>query len=405
VKVNFLIIIVLVFVIFSACNNNENTNTKSEDKDSVIVIPPTLLYGYNVDSFHIINDKIKKNESLSDIFGNYNIPYDVLNFVANLPDSIFNVRHLRVSYPYTILCKNDSAKTPQLFIYENNKIDFTVIDFRDSIIIKNQKKEIITTRNIANGEVTSSLWNAMVDSGYDPMLAIEMSEIYAWTIDFFGLQKGDKFKIIYNQQFVDTIKVGISDITAVSFTHANNEFIAIYFQQDTIVGYFDEEGNSLRKAFLKAPLKFSRISSKFSNSRFHPVLKIRRPHHGVDYAAPTGTPVYTIGDGTVIKKGWGGGGGNAVKVKHNSVYTTVYMHLSKFGDINVGDFITQSTVVGYVGSTGLATGPHLDFRVYMNGKAIDPLKMESPPVEPIDSTTQENFDIVKAKVLKELLDI
>ncbi len=404
-KVNFLIIIVLVFVIFSACNNNENANTKSEDKDSVIVIPPTLLYGYNVDSFHIINDKIKKNESLSDIFGNYNIPYDVLNFVANLSDSIFNVRHLRVSYPYTILCKNDSAKTPQLFIYENNKIDFTVIDFRDSIIIKNQKKEIITTRNIANGEVTSSLWNAMVDSGYDPMLAIEMSEIYAWTIDFFGLQKGDKFKIIYNQQFVDTIKVGISDITAVSFTHANNEFIAIYFQQDTIVGYFDEKGNSLRKAFLKAPLRFSRISSKFSNSRFHPVLKIRRPHHGVDYAAPTGTPVYTIGDGTVIKKGWGGGGGNAVKVKHNSVYTTVYMHLSKFGDINVGDFITQSTVVGYVGSTGLATGPHLDFRVYMNGKAIDPLKMESPPVEPIDSTTQENFDIVKAKVLKELLDI
>ena len=404
-KINLLIIIVSVIVIFSACNNNENANIKSEDTDTVIVIPPTLLYGYNVDSFHIINNKIKKNESLSDIFRNNNIPYYVLDFVASLPDSIFNVKRLQVSYPYTILCKNDSAKTPQVFIYENNKIDYSVIDFRDSIIIKNQKKEIITTRNIAKGEVTSSLWNAMVDSGYDPILAIEMSEIYAWTIDFFGLQKGDKFKIIYNQQFVDTIKVGVSDISGISFTHANNEFIAIYFEQDTVVGYFDEKGNSLRKAFLKAPLRFSRISSRFSNSRFHPVLKIRRPHHGVDYAAPTGTPVYTIGDGKVIKKGWSGGGGNAVKVKHNSVYTTVYMHLSKFGDIRVGDFITQSTIVGYVGSTGLSTGPHLDFRVYQNGHAIDPLKMESPPVEPIDSATQENFNIVKAKVLKELLDI
>ena len=236
----------------------------------------------------------------------------------------------------------------------------------------------------------------MKESETNPFLAVELSDIYAWAIDFFGIQKGDQFKVIYEEQFVDSQSIGISEIYAAVFTHNGHDFEAYNFEQDSTESYFDNEGNSLRKAFLKAPLRYSRISSRFSHSRMHPVLKIRRPHHGIDYAAPTGTPVVSIGDGKIIKKGYQKrGGGRYVKVKHNSVYTTVYMHFSKFAKgISVGSFVKQGQTIGYVGSSGLATGPHLDFRVYKNGSAINPLRMESPPVEPVADDNKARFEKV-----------
>jgi murein DD-endopeptidase MepM/ murein hydrolase activator NlpD len=241
----------------------------------------------------------------------------------------------------------------------------------------------------------------MVDNHNDPNLANDLSEIYAWTIDFFGIQKGDSYKVIYESQFVDGKRIGIGKILAATFKHYGTDYNAFYFVQDFKGDYFDEKANSLRRAFLKAPLKFKRISSGFSYSRMHPVLKYRRPHLGVDYAADVGTPVLTIGDGTVISADWSGGGGRTVKIKHNGTYSTTYMHLSKFGEgIRGGARVRQGQVIGFVGSTGLSTGPHLDFRVYKNGQPIDPLKMESPPAEPVKTQNLQNYILEKDKWMR-----
>jgi murein DD-endopeptidase MepM/ murein hydrolase activator NlpD len=244
----------------------------------------------------------------------------------------------------------------------------------------------------------------MVDNDTDPNLANELSEIYAWTIDFFGIQNGDNFKVIYENKFVDGERIGIGKVLAANFNHYGDDHFAFYFVQDSTGDYFDEKANSLRRTLLKAPLRYRRISSGFSYSRMHPILKYRRPHLGVDYAADRGTPVVSIGDGVVVFAKWdNGGGGRAVKIKHNGTYTTLYMHLSKYGKgIKAGAQVKQGQVIGYVGASGLATGPHLDFRIYRNGKPIDPLKVESPPALPVDSVNLERFEVEKSKWLKDL---
>ncbi|MCK4903785.1 MAG: peptidoglycan DD-metalloendopeptidase family protein, partial [Candidatus Marinimicrobia bacterium] len=216
---------------------------------------------------------------------------------------------------------------------------------------------------------------------------------YAWTIDFFGLYQNDNYKIVYEKMYSDTQFIGIGDIVAASFNHINTDNYAFFFEQDSVGDYFDEEGGSLRRTFLKAPLRFSRISSRFSYNRKHPILKIRRPHLGVDYVAPIGTPVHSVGDGIVIRAARNGQAGRMVQVKHNGIYTTKYMHLSKYGSgIRAGVHVKQGQIVGYVGSSGLSTGPHLDFRFYKSGKAVDPLKVKSPPVKPVDPENIESFN-------------
>ena len=201
----------------------------------------------------------------------------------------------------------------------------------------------------------------------------------------------------------DTTALHIASIEGAIFNHQGKEFVAIPFTQDSIFEYFDTEGNSLRKAFLKAPLDFFRITSRFSHARYHPILKRYRAHHGVDYAAPVGTPVRSIGEGTVVAKGFVNGGGHTIKVKHNSAYTTSYMHLSRYAkDLAVGTHVKQGEVIGYVGSTGLSTGPHLDFRVYKNGQPINPLNMEAPPSEPIKPAYRDSFMLVKQQLIAEI---
>jgi len=405
-----ILLLIIVLTLTFSCNNTPKVEKKTQEKtDTIPKVKENLKFGINIYSYTVNEKKIKQNQNISDIL----LPYGISNkkiFSIALADSIFNIRKIRTGNKYftfqqndSAKTQNDSAKTLDYLVYQINKIKYVVFDFTDSVNIKLGEKEVITKRRKITGEIKSSLWNAFVDVDEDPMLANDLSEIYAWTIDFFGIQKGDKFTIIYDELMVDSEKVGTGTIYSTLFTNSGKDFYAFRFLQDSIYTYFDENGNSLRKTFLKAPLKYSRISSRFSNSRFHPVLKIRRPHHGVDYAAPRGTPVYSIGDGKVIKKGWDHGGGNFVKIKHNSVYTTTYMHLSKFASgIKVGDFVTQSQVVGYVGSTGLATGPHLDFRVYQNGHAIDPLKMEAPPAEPVKKENMQEFNEVKDGFIGEL---
>lgn len=398
-----LIFLFVVFAIFSCNNQNDTNNENISDIDTLPPPPPKKMYELLIDSFIIEHGEVEPNQNLSEILLPLGINYQQIDKLVNLSDSVFDLRKIRSGNPYAAFFSLDSAI--QYFVYEHNSIDYVVFDFTDSVNLYMRQKDVVTTEKTASGEIESSLWNAMTGQGLDPMLAIDLSEIYAWSIDFFGLQKGDKFKLIYQEQSVDEESIGIGDVLCASFTHMDSVFYAIPFVQDSIESFFDQNGNSLRKAFLKAPLRFSRISSKFSGGRMHPILKVRRPHHGIDYAAPVGTPVEAIGDGKVISMSYNGGAGKMVKIKHNSVYTTAYLHLSRYGNISVGSFVKQGEVIGYVGSTGLSTGPHLDFRFYKNGDPVDPLKVESPPVDPIKEENLEEFNKIKADVLKKLEEI
>ncbi len=344
------------------------------DVDS-LAVEPKFAYGIRVDSLMVYKHKVRANENLSDILLKYGVEYPKIDV-----------------FDYSVIVKDDSTKKLLYFVYEISPIDYVIYDLGDSVHAHRDKKEVIVKIDTVSGVIKSSLWNAIVENDADPNLANEMSEIYAWTIDFFGIQKGDYFKVVYENLFVEGHAIGMGKILAAKFNHYGKDQFAFYYLQDGSGDYFDEQANSLRRAFLKAPLKFKRISSTFSHSRMHPILKIRRPHLGVDYAADRGTPVVSIGDGSVTSAGFSGGGGKTVKIKHNGTYSTAYLHLNNFGPgIKAGARVKQGQVIGYVGSSGLSTGPHLDFRFYKNGQAIDPLKVESPPAMPVTEKYKQNF--------------
>jgi murein DD-endopeptidase MepM/ murein hydrolase activator NlpD len=365
---------------------------------------PEMKFGLPVDSFFIVEGKIKPNQNLGDLLTGFGIGMASVDLLARNSVEVFDVRKIRSGNNFYIFQSLDSAKTARYLVYENNRIDYVIFSLTDSLNSFTGQREVEIEQKTAWGVINSSLWNTMVQNNLSPVLAIELSEIFAWTIDFFGIQKGDRFRVLYEEQFVDGVSVGIGPIHAVEFDHSNKTFSAYRFFQDERFEYFDAEGQSLRKAFLKAPLEYARISSRFSHGRMHPILKIRRPHHGVDYAAPVGTPVVSIGEGLVQERGYqAGGAGNFVRIKHNAVYTTVYMHLRGFGPgINKGGRVKQGQVIGYVGSTGLSTGPHLDFRVYKNGSPIDPLRMEAPPSEPIKSENLADFTSIRDSLMLNL---
>jgi murein DD-endopeptidase MepM/ murein hydrolase activator NlpD len=374
-----------------------------EVKDtSVIQQKVPRLFGLAVDSFTIEKGKIGRNQNLGQILEQFNLPEHSLAELLQYSNRSFDLRKMRVGNPYTVFLSKDSLARLQYLVYEHSPVDYVVFDFNDSVKISVKQKEITTIQRKAQGEIHTSLWDAIKESNMNPMVALQLSDIYAWTIDFFGLQPGDKFTVVYDELYVDSVSIGLGQIYGASFNHGGRDLLAIPFKQDSSVSYFDGDGNSLRRAFLKAPLHFfSHISSRFSESRLHPILKIRRPHHGVDYAAPIGTPVYSIGDGRIVSATCQGGEGRMVKVKHNGVYTTTYMHLSRFASgIQSGKYVTQGELIGYVGSSGLSTGPHLDFRVYKNGTPIDPLKMESPPVDPVKPENKTAFNEVKSSTLQ-----
>lgn len=354
---------------------------------------PAVLYDINIDSLSVETGTVKRNEFMSDILLDRGIDYALIDQLARQQRGVFDVRKIRAGNSYVFLRANDSVQTPLYFVYEIDNTDYVVFALNDSTPARKGHKEVVRTVEEARGVIQSSLWNAMVDGRYDPNLANKLSEVYAWTIDFFGIQKGDNFTVFYEHLYVDNKPIGIGRVLGARFEHAGQNQYAFYYVQDSVGDYFDEKGQSLMRTFLKAPLKFSRISSGFSNARFHPVLKIYRPHHGVDYAAPAGTPVYAIGDGVVTRKGYQkGGGGNYLYIKHNGTYTTAYMHLKGYAKgIASGVRVKQGQLIGYVGSTGLATGPHLDFRFFRNGSAINPLTVESPPAKPVDSANLTQY--------------
>ena len=392
---NSILLIVVIIITISGCRNS-STDKVDKPVVSEVVYTPSFAYGINVDTLKVITAEVRRNEFLSDILLEYGIDYVDIDFIARKTKDVFDVRKIVAGNNYAVICNNDSLNKALYFAYELSASKYVRYQFGDSVIVIRGEKQIDIRRDSILGEIKSSLWNSIVEKDADPNLANELSEVYAWTIDFFGLQKGDSYKVVFEEQFVDNKYIGLGKVMASMFYHGSDSLYAFYFEQNGKGDYFDEKGKSLQRTFLKAPLRFTRISSKFSNSRMHPVLKIRRPHHGVDYAAASGTPVFTVGDGTVIKKGYQKrGGGNYIKIKHNGTYSTTYMHLKGYAKgIRVGDHVRQGDLIGYVGATGLATGPHLDFRFYRNGKPVDPLKVESPPSLPIDINNQAAFDSV-----------
>jgi len=354
-------------------------------------------YGINCDSLRIERGVVRKNQSLSEILSFYDIGSEIIHQIASMSRPVFDVRKMKVGNPYTILFSKDTVPEMLYFIYEEDAVSYITYGLEDKITVKKGEKPLIRDVKTTSGIIETSLWNAMVEQGDDPGLASELSEVYAWTIDFFGIQKGDYYKVVYEDLKVEGKSIGVGKVLAACFHHMGSDNYAFRFGTKGETGYYDEKAQNLQRAFLKAPLRFKRISSKFTYSRMHPVLKIRRPHLGVDYAADYGTPVQTIGEGTVIDKGWDKkGGGNYIKIKHNSAYTTLYMHLSGFAKgIKAGARVHQGDIIGYVGSTGLSTGPHLDFRFFKNGQAVDPLKVESLPSEPVAREYLEEFNHLK----------
>ncbi len=395
-----LIIILLIFL-FVSCNNSDNIKSDipkdvSDTVSAQQVKSSEFMYGIPSDSFDLISGHIKRNGFLSEILLQHGVTMQEIDQTLKNSKTVFDVRKIRSGNNYVLFCDRDSSGKARYLVYEHDPTTCYVFSFKDSLNITPFRKKISSEIRYASGTIETSLWDAMMNGGLHPSLAIELSEIFAWTVDFFGLQKGDNFKVIYEELFIEGKSLGAGKIYGAQFNRSGSIIDAIPFIQDGKETFFDADGNSLRKAFLKAPLQFSRISSHFSSARMHPILRIVRPHFGVDYAAPIGTPVHAIGDGRIISATNEGGAGRMVKIQHNSVYATGYMHLSRFGEgIRAGAFVKQGDIIGYVGSSGLSTGPHLDFRFYRNGSPVDPLKVDAPPVEPVSEANKARFEKIK----------
>ena len=387
----------------AACNHKANSSAEEQ----VTEPQHTILYGIIADNYRTESGTIGKGETLGKILGRYGISATTVDKLDKVAKDIFPLRQIRADKPYTVFLTTDSIAGSKLdyFVYEKDLIEYVVFGFKnDSITITEGQKDVTIRRQRRSSVIESSLWGAIMRDSLPFALAAEMEDIYQWTVDFFGIQKGDNFTVIYDEKLIDTTHVGIGRIWGAKFTHAGKDVYAIPFKQGEKIQYWEYDGASLRKQLLKAPLKFTRISSRFSRARLHPVHRVYRPHLGVDYAAPSGTPVAAVADGVVTFRGWDrGGGGNTLKIKHAGNLVTGYLHLSRFEKgIAVGKRVSQGEIIGYVGSTGTSTGPHLDYRIWKNGTNIDPLKVPQEPTEPISAQNKALFEQVRDRIMAEL---
>ena len=364
--------------------------TPPEVIEPIQLQPPTPIYefGYNLDDYIVIRDTIKKGESFGVILDRNHVNYPIINKIAVTIKDTFDVRRLRAGKPYILLTKKDSTEQAQVFIYHHNKIESTIIDFTDSIIARKNRKPIKYVEKTASGVITSSLSETLDSQGLSAVISNDLSDIYAWTIDFFRLQKNDRFKIIYEERYIDdTISAGIHQIKAAYFEHGNKPFYAFKFIADStrmIEDYYDENTNVLRRQFLKAPIKFNyRISSRYNLRRRIAYYGNKvRPHKGTDFASPRGTPIIATANGTVTESRRKGGNGKYVKIRHNGTYSTQYLHMSRQA-VKVGEVVKQGDIIGYVGMTGNTGGPHVCYRFWKNGKQVDPLKQKLPAAKPM----------------------
>jgi murein DD-endopeptidase len=377
----FMVLVGLIVAV-SACKPDPKTLPLEE------VIKPVYEYGYNINNFNVIKDTIRSNETFGSIMNRYGVDMNTIHVINELAikESI-DLTKIKLGYPYTLLTSQDTSVTVKAFVYEVDKIEYWKIDLTDSIpAVQKVKKQVKTKRVFASGVITSSLFETLESQGVDPVLAINLSEVYAYSIDFYRIQENDRFKVIYDQQYVDdTIPYKVGKIYASYFEHKKDPYYAFGYATDTIKGfwqYYDEEARELKKMFLKSPIDFGRISSKYSMSRYVKIYGRHKPHLGTDFAAPVGTPIKSTANGVVIESAYRGGNGNFVKVKHNETYTTQYLHMSKRA-VTKGQRVSQGQIIGYIGMTGSTTGPHVCYRFWKNGKQVDALKEKITKSDPL----------------------
>ena len=397
----FLAIIVVSYNLFFKNNNSAEDLTKIEKKEKIV-----KEFGYVLNDYTVKRDTIKSGDSFGQILENNNLFYPKIYNIVQATNKIFNIRKINVGRPYTILYSKDSLEIPELFIYQPNPIDYVVVSLSDSIWAERKQKEVELKSLEASGTIYSSLSETMESLKLSPLLTNELSEIYAWNIDFFRLEKGDNFKIMYTSKYVnDSVYIGLNRIHNAYFEHRGKPFYAVEFKTDSlrnIYEYFDENGKNLRRAFLLSPVQFSRISSRFNLRRKIAYYGKIKPHYGTDFAAPVGTEIRATAAGRVVKSGYTRGNGYYVTIKHNATYSTQYLHMKQRG-LKVGRYVSQGDRIGYVGMTGYTSGPHVCYRFWKNGKQVDPLKQKLPEAKPISNTLKEEY-LAYMKPIKGRLD-
>jgi len=394
---------IFLALILVACKKSDEQQPKEDE--IIIENPKTERFGFYMEDYQVIHDTIKQGDTFGKLLSQQGFSAtEIHNIVEKIKDSL-NLRNIRVGRPYTILKSLEEPHTIQAMVYQSDMINYSVVDFRNDIVAYNRQKPVTIKRKIIVDSISGSLSNTLDANGVSSALTHNLSSVYAWSVDFFRIQKGDAFGVIFNERYVnDTLYVGIENIEGSFFIHKGKKIYAFPFKRDSLGGseeYFDDEANALKSMFLKAPLKFSRITSRFSPRRFHPVQKTWKAHKGTDYAAPHGTPIMTTANGVVEQTGYTSGNGNFVKVKHNNTYSTQYLHMSRIA-VKKGQRVTQGETIGYVGSTGLATGPHVCYRFWKNGVQVDPLKMNFQSSEPLEEKYKERFFSQINPIKKEL---
>ncbi|WP_103069275.1 peptidoglycan DD-metalloendopeptidase family protein [Aquimarina sediminis] len=388
--------ILLIAVVLFSCQK-EKKELKSIAPEVIKETTPPVIteFGYVLNDFNVVKDTIRPGDSFGAIMDTHGISRTKVFEITNTIKDTFNVARIQAGKPYMLLKSKDTTEKAQVFVYQNNKIDYTVIDFRDSIIAKKSKKPVTLVEKKASGIITNSLMQTFDDMDLNFLVAYNMADIYAWTIDFTRLQAGDRFKVVYTERFIDdTIPAGVEQIKAAYFEHRDKPIYAFRFMDDSINNssdYFDENANNLRRAFLTSPVKFSRISSRYNLKRRIKYYGYKiRPHRGTDFAAPIGTPILATSDGIVTKSERKGGNGKYVKIRHNATYDTQYLHMSKQA-VKVGQFVKQGDVIGYIGMTGNTGGPHVCYRFWKNGKEVDPFKQDLPASKPLADSLRTGF--------------
>ncbi len=394
-KLNKITFLLLLLNLFYSCKKEEKIEEKSFEKQ-VEVKTPLIEFGFELDDYDVLKDTIRKGDSFGKILFDNHINYGQIAEIVNLTKDTFDVKRLNIGKPYTVLRTKDSLQKAKYFIYQPTKINYVVFDLQNDSLPKAYTgiKPIKTIERKVSGVINSSLTESMNNSGLNMNVAYEIADIYAWSIDFFRLQKGDKYKVIFEERYInDSVFVDVSKIKAVLFEHKGTPFYAFNYKIDSLPevnDFYDEKGKTLRSQFLKAPVDFYRISSRYSPRRFHPVQKRWKAHKGTDYAAARNTEIKTTANGTVIASKRSIANGNYVKVRHNNTYTTQYLHMNKRA-VKVGDVVKQGDVIGYVGKTGLATGYHVCYRFWKNGKQVDPLREKLPSAKPIKKELKAGY--------------
>ena len=397
-------LIIASFIIFSY--HSEDTKSEKNKEESLSVSNPVYQFGFNLDSVHIEKNTIRKNEFFGGILSTQGLTANLILLLEHEAKDIFNIRKIQVGSKYHVIRRHECDEKPIAIVYEPDRYKYVIYDFRDSVNVKLGEKNVEICEEFAYGKIETSLWSALESKGVNPAVIDLMEDALSSSVDFYHTRKGDEFKLIYENKYIDGELAGIGRLIGACYVNENGANYSMLYNTNDESGYFDQEGRPAKKAFLKAPVKFSRISSNYNLRRFHPIKGVTMPHLGTDYAAPYGTEIRTVADGVVTAVSYTSGNGKFVKVKHDNKYETQYLHMSRFAKgIRPGTRIRQGQTIGYVGSTGLATGPHVCFRFWKNGRQVNHLKEKLPSAQPMKASELPAFFEFRDKIIIKLNQI